>query len=645
MKRAAGGILTLLLLAAATWMVAYGLRAAFHSDELNVLWHAHRFATGNVGNPGRPGLLFLAIAPIMWLSDPAHILLAGRAVAIGATLVTLWLIAWLGRPREGDAWSTWRAPIAVLLAASAGLWATHGIELRTDTFTTPLTLAAVAVLWRRRWTPQTAATAAAVVASAVLISQKSAYNTVGLALAWLIAGPTLNPEGSRWSARLRDALVAIGVGAALLLAWFAALSLASDQGSGVLQKTIGTAANTAFGGGITTAQKSGWLQNAIERAPALWLLAGPGVLIAAIRKNRPTLAVGIVAVALVAVFPLHRGFFPYYIASIEPLLALPAAESLLALGALGAWLGGKVGQARIGGALAALGLAAGLWVSHEDGRTSFRKAWVVDNAAQLQLTRDVVRMFPEPTPYFAGIYLVPGYPEVAGYLTSQNRNAKRKVAGNFISALLREAPARFFVRNYMSRQRYLRKGEKQLLYRSYLPVAPNLYVHGARVRWEAGTTVGVLPIQVFLDAEYTVIRRGPEKGSTPELRVDGELVEVGQRVPLSKGFHEVRIGPSTDGGEVWLALGEELPIEVPRTPVDHSMFPKDRGTSRSRYQRYDRKRQGWDLQPVPHANPRKAARRGHARYHLDMDREYGPLATAKRAEPEPEEESEDGADE
>lgn len=633
MKRVGQAALALVLAVAGVWLVAYGLRAAFHSDELNVLWHARRFATGNVGNPGRPGLLFLVLSPILWLKDPATILLLGRGASIAAAVATLGLIAWLGRPREGEgAGAMLRAPLAVLLAASAGLWATHGIELRTDSFTTPLTLLAVAVLWRAKWTPRTAALAAAVVASAVLISQKSAYNTVGLGIAWLIAGPTLAPHMSWHKARMRDGIAAIGVGASLLLLWFLVLSFASSEGAGVLKTTIGTAANTAFSGGITPEQKGRWLQDAVERAPALWLLAVPGVVIAAVRKTRPTLAIGIVGIALVAVFPIHRGFFPYYIASIEPLLALPAAETLLALGALGAWLGGRIGQARIGAAVTALALAGGLWWSHADGRAAIRSGWGVTNQSQLDLQRNVTRIFPEPVPYFAGINLVPAYPEIAGYLTSQNRTAKRKALGNFVSAMLRDAPARFFVRNYMSRQKYLRTGEKQLLYRSYLPVEPNLYVHGARVRWDAGETEGVLPIQLFLDGTYTVVRRGPERASTPVVSVDGQAVVPGDRIALGAGFHDVRVGPSEDGGEYWLALGEELPLEVARTPSDYSMFPKDRNSSRSRYQRYDRKRQGYDLVPAPDAGGSKKGRKGHARYHLDMDRTYGPLATAKRGE-------------
>lgn len=632
---AARALLGLLLAAAVGWLMAYGLRAAFHSDELNVLWHAMRFATGEVGNPGRPGLLFLVLSPIIWLGEPASILLAGRGAAIVAAASTLGLLAWLGRAQDGeDARGAFRAPLAVVLAVTAGLWATHGIELRTDTFTTPLSLLAVAVLWRRRWTPRTAALAATVVAAAVLVSQKSAYNTAGLTVAWLLAAPTLNPDLDRRSARLRDGLVAVGVGGALLLTWFAALSLASSSGTDVLRSTVGTAAATAFGGGISTTEKGKWLLDAYERAPLLWTLAGPGFVIAMVRRVRPTVAVGFVGLALLAVFPIHRGFFPYYLASIEPLLALPAAEALLALGALGARIGGLVGGPRWGprwgASIAAIALTGGFWWSHGEGRDAIRKAWSVDNRAQIELTRTVERMFPEPVPYFAGINLIPGYPELGGYLTSQNREAKRKARGNFISALLREAPARFFVRDFMSRQKYLRGGEKQLLYRSYLPVAPNLYVHGARVRWEAGEAEGILAIQVFLDGEYSVTRRGA--GPTATVSVDGRSVAPGDRILLTAGFHEARIGPAESGGEVWLVLGENVPLQVPRTPTDYSMFPKDRGDSRSRYQRYDRKRQGWDLMPPPHVGSGKAARRGHARYHLDMDREHGPLATARRGE-------------
>ena len=53
--------------------------------------------------------------------------------------------------------------------------------------------------------------------------------------------------------------------------------------------------------------------------------------------------------------------------------------------------------------------------------------------------------------------------------------------------------ARFFVRTYMTRRRYLRTAEKRLIYTSYLPVKPNLYLHGARIAWNRGRTKGQEP--------------------------------------------------------------------------------------------------------------------------------------------------------
>ena len=185
----------LVLIVVGALLAAFGWRFAFHSDEMTVLLHAQRFAEGQFGSPGRPGLLWLFLAPLLWLPDPVDVLRGGRIVSTLATFGTVGLVAGLaaaGPPRPG------RMPpgLAVLLLLCGGTWMTHAVELRTDTFTTPLTLATIGLLWanpRRAWTFPLAVAAAS---AAVLISQKSVYNIAGLAVAWVLAAPTADPERS-----------------------------------------------------------------------------------------------------------------------------------------------------------------------------------------------------------------------------------------------------------------------------------------------------------------------------------------------------------------------------------------------------------------------------------------------------------------
>ncbi len=62
-------------------LYVYAQRAAFHSDELNVLHHVSKFASGDVGRPGRPGLLWFLLTPLMALDDPVAILRGARLVS------------------------------------------------------------------------------------------------------------------------------------------------------------------------------------------------------------------------------------------------------------------------------------------------------------------------------------------------------------------------------------------------------------------------------------------------------------------------------------------------------------------------------------------------------------------------------------
>lgn len=158
-------------------------------------------------------------------------------------------------------------PIATL--ACGGTWLIHCVELRTDILTTPLTLLALGLLWarpRRRWTFPFAVAA---VAAAVLISQKSAYNTLGLAFAWLLAAPTADPSQPGPAGRLRDVGRALGLGAALLVLWYLLMALLSGLGTDFVSRNMDNAMRTAFGGGVSQGEKLTWLQEALRRGPLL----------------------------------------------------------------------------------------------------------------------------------------------------------------------------------------------------------------------------------------------------------------------------------------------------------------------------------------------------------------------------------------
>jgi|GEM_PF-1277499 len=614
-------------------MLAYGLRAAFHSDELNVLLHVERFARGEFRAPGRPGLLWAVLTPLMVTDNPVALMTASRVVAVAVIACGMGCIAVLGRPRgAADSWVDRLLPAtAIALVLTSASFAPHAVEVRTDTFTTPLTLLAIVVLWRERWTPKTVALAAVVVAAAILCSQKSAYNAIGLAVAWLLARPA-QPGGVSWvRSRGRDAAIAVAVVGGLVVGWYGLLSVLAGTGGDLVSTNLERAASTAFANTVPWEDKTKWLAQAVQRAPLLYGASAVGLLVSAWRAWRGpqdgrVLASALVGATMLGVIAVHRGFFPYYIASIEPLLALPAALAVLTAAD---GVGRVLEKARVprGLTVAALTLAMLGGALHHQ-LPVLKQAWAVTNAGQYELSGRVHRIFGGPVPYIGGLNIIPGYAETAGYLTADARLAKRKQDRTFIATKMSDG-ARFFVRAYMTRDVYLKRAEKKTLYTSYLPVSPNLYVHGARVRWTEGGTDGHRVAPIYVDGAYTVRVRGE---STPELRVNGAPVTDGQVLTLSRGDIALTVGPADAVGEAWLVLGDGTEVEPPGTHVDYSLFPKDRNGSRTRYQRYDKKRGKYDLASLVNKDERRLRR--HRKRLRELDKAWQETVLAER-EPAP----------
>ena len=648
----ARGLFALALLVAASlaaWLFSYADLAGFHSDELNVLHHVGKFAEGDVRRPGRPGLLWLALTPLMSLGSPAAILEGARLVSAAAAACSVALLLHLGTPGTGPRSNSaiqspagrsgrnfWRllAPIfALLMLGSAGLWVTHSVELRTDSFTTPLTLGVLVLLWGRHGSIRRLLAAAVLVAAAGLCSQKSLYNAAGLGLAWLVALPSSPLGSTNWRWRIRHAAIGLGLCAALVVLWYVGLSLVGGSEANVVSSNLKTATRTAFGGDISWDEKTAWLTEAVQRSPLLYLgaLAGvPAMLLRRSEDGRPLASFCVAAVMLGVIF-VHRGFFPYYISSVEPFLALPAAWGLLSLPWGLVSVATRISEsqlmivsAKLLGLCAAvalmatsyLGPARSPWLDDLSGTSvldwgaasGVEQASLVTNEAQLALAQNMelaagpageegVRDADGQVRYLAGIAVAPGYKEVTGYLTGVTRQRRRRTDPNFIATALRDNEVPLFVRTYMSRDRYLRPKERSVLYGNYLPVRPSIYLHGSRSRWSAGTGRATRAFDVFITGDYRLLLRS---GGTPAfVEVDGKPIENGESVSLQAGRHSLSIGSAEQGGELWLLLDTGVEPEPPGQHVDLSVFPKDRKASRSRYQRYDSRKQGFDLLSPP----------------------------------------------
>ncbi|HCP48296.1 MAG TPA: hypothetical protein DIU15_19815 [Deltaproteobacteria bacterium] len=616
-------------------LFVYSQTAALHSDEFNALLHAHKFMLGEFRNPGRPGLLWLLLMPLFALDEPAHIVLASRAFAWLWVVAGALAIAWMAMPhrlpvedRQGDeVVDPWLVPVpalALVLLLVSGYYAPHSIEVRTDTFTTPLALWVILLLWRRPSASWHLPVAAALVGASVLISQKAVYATVGLSLAWLLAAPTRDPKRPVFSGRARDVGVAFGVCGSVVGGWYLALSALSG-GTSFVTRNIATARNTAFSGGVASDDKWKWLTEAVERDPVLFGGAALAILPALWwrgRDGRP-LACLIVGATMLGVIELHRGYFPYYIASALPFFALPAAFGMLRIASAIAWALSRLSLPRwVSVAVPLLALGFGLVQGLERSSESLPKARAVTSELQLDLLEDVKSVFPEPVPYLAGIGVVPGYKELAGYMTGDRRRARRAVDRNFFRAIVRKQKPRFFIRTYMSRDNYLRWKEAREIYRSYLPYRPSMYVHGGRAAWNKESEGGQRQVRLLFDGPYTVRLRQRKSAAPPWLKVDGATVEEGQVLQLKAGKHTLAVGPSDKPGELWLIAGEGTEPEPVGAHVDYSRMPKDRAKSRLRYQRYDNRRSEWDLMPPPGSAGYKRAKSRHKKRQRALDRKY-----------------------
>jgi hypothetical protein len=554
--------------------------AAFHCDELVAMRHAGDFGRGDFGNPGRPGLLWLILAPLTWL-EPALGMRLGRLVALLASLLTLcgvWVVA--ERRAEGDESTEgagWRGVAALGLLVTSISWQSHAFELRTDTFVTALCFPIALLMWRNRPGWRRMVTAGLMLGAIGLISQKSLYNGVALGAAWLVwvalIGRPLEP-----GRRIRLGLLAAGAAVLLVLAWYALMIGISGEGSDFASKNLTTAVNTGFNTTTKLASKVKYTRLSAFRGLGVWALFVPGVVAAAIGfRRRPHLAaMSVVALVMLGTITVHRGFWRYYIASFEPFMAVVSGALL---GSACSWLHRRLHLA-VGLLLlvAVLGGLAGL------GAKSWRPMVQVDNQLQLQLMHDAREAFPEPVPYWDSVGIISGYPETTFFGTGKTRQGARALRGERMYVdMARERRPRFFVRDYMTRDKYMGKSERRWIWRQYLPYRPNLYLHGGRMR--VTDELATQEVEILVEGIYTVWLYGGWQG---EAFVDGARVQHEQEIELETGSH--RLAARTDSrlpAQLWLLLGAG---RVPGTDrVDHhrdySMYPP---LLRNRYQRYDR---------------------------------------------------------
>jgi hypothetical protein len=574
-------------------MVPPALHAAFHCDEANVFRHITQFGLGDFSAPGRPGLLWLLLTPALGLKEPALVATALRLAAVGASTVTLWAVWRLAR-RAADPSS---ALASVLLLATSMSWQAHSFEVRTDTWVLPATLLVMLLLWRgsARWGE--AVLIGLLMGAAGLFSQKTIYNAAAIGAGWA-ALVALRQVPRRWGPPALAAAVALGC----VALWYAFLDRAN---AGVVGENLSLAAANAFEDPRPVRTNLLAWGAAANRAPALYLGLIPGGVVAwrRARENGQLAAMAAAAGVMASTIFFHRGFFMYFIASFEPYLAVVSGAGVVAFLR---WLPGGPERRRaaaVGVALLAIGASAGPYVDML--RTS--------NEAQLQLMRDITEVFPEPVPYWDSVGLLPGYPETTLFLTKSNRLRLRERMGPAaLLQLAREREPLVFVRDYITRERYLEEAEDVWLWTHFVPYRPNLYVRGGRVRVRAGQEQRAT-VEVVDAAPYTVWFWG---GWTGEATVGGQPVRHGEAIELERGEVELVARASSGSGQLWLIHGRDrVPyVEDPADVVDRSIYPM---LVRRRFQQYDHVHKDGDLltletDPVLRALPESERERRRA---------------------------------
>jgi hypothetical protein len=572
----------------------------------------------------------------MVLEDPVRISLAARLTAViasTATLAGVWHLAQRAgrieaRPdSSSDRWP-WFGMAGLLLLITSLDWQAHSFEVRTDTYVLPLTLLAMALLWRAEVSWRAAIVIGLLVAATGLFSQKSVYNAGGIGLGWLaMIGIQAWNGRLRLKRQLAAAALALVTALALVALWYAVMALLR-QDPGFVAKQIDTATRTAFNPSTSMADKWSNLTDAIGRAPVLWAMAGAGGLwsLGRGRKRPANLAALVLTLTMVGTIFVHRGYWSYFIASFSPYVALLAAVAV----------GGacRALHARIGAWAALLLLGALVSAQAWPAAEPYRALLATTNEPQFEVIRSIRDAFPEPVPYWDAIGIVAGYEETTFFGTGMSRKLFRKRTGSrgFIKRAQLRKP-HFFIRDYMTRERYLRGPERRWLWRHYLPYRHNLYLHGGRIMaWKGQDSEG--DIELLVGGSYTAWFYGDWRG---DAELDGEPIQHAQQLRLKAGTHTLRARGRTGKGQLWLLLGADREPETRRISEhrDYSLYPHD---SRLRYQKYDdSRRETADLltppgDPTVSEKSHKKRRQRHRKYLMKREKKLAPKRPKSSAE-------------
>jgi hypothetical protein len=606
-------LLLLAIVGGAAALLPAALTAALHCDETNVFRHVTRFQHGDFIRPGRPGLLWLFLLPLNFLADPSDSVHGYRLASVFASLCTLAFVAGIAsRPRGDERAPTregvWGALAAVVLLATSGDWIGHAFEVRTDTYAVPLTLGAIALLWRPSPKRRQLVVAGLLFAAAGLVSQKSVFNVFAIGVGWAVYLLVAARPLRAW-ARIGHAFFVGGVTAVAMGLWFAILGLLEGKVAAVAQTTVQIGMDTAFRKGVSLDDKLDVLIRCLDKGTWVWALglASIPTCIALARRMPRSLSAAVVALLMLGTIQVHSGFRVYYVASFEPYIVLAVAGPG---GLVLAWL-----HRRTHAVVPLLLLSLLAYDAHGIAKPFQKKLLATNNTLSNSVLADVADLFPDPVPYWDGLALVPGYYETTFLNTGHARNKLRRIHGkNTYIKLARERKPQFFIRTYMSRDQYMRPAERRWHWTHFVPLRDNLYAAGGRIKVKKGKAAKG-DVEILTPGTYKVWFLGGWKGVG---KLDGAPVKHGQLVELTAKKHRLEAKPKSGRGELWLILGADREPSLKRSQqqIDWSFFALD---WRSRYGHYDRASDGRGDLLTPRHDPTMNDRRWKSRRRRHRD--------------------------
>jgi hypothetical protein len=497
-----------------------------------------------------------------WLvHSPGHELdqiLVARYVIFLLAAIGAGALAWLGKRLIGGG----AGLFAAFLYGSFAYVLQHGTAFRYDTLIVPCYLGAAALLVAERRPRLTAAAAGLLGALALMISIKSAFLIVPLAM--VAALPLLETSGRR---RALERFIVFAVSGVVFSAVFFALHvLTLTEAGGAAEATLSKATDRLINLDKPF-PKTSYLIASLRWETFRWvlLLAGLVILGGELLHRRETTErirrLQVLSLALpLATLYFYRNTYAYYYVTILPGGCLVAG-----------YVWRLIENVRARPILVAV---LAFMTAFPVVRSTWR--WYThNNHDETVVQRDIIEavheIFPEPVGYIDRCGMIASFSKVGPFMSTWGMGDYRRRGADIMAQLLRERQPKFVLANSpaLDLSRPLRQvpagyrwraGDLQLLQESFVHHWGPIWVAGKALEAKSAEP---LSFELLIAGLYTVEANGP-------VEIDGALRQPGDVIELAQGRHTFR-APNESARRVILRWGASL-RRPERRPVRGPIF-------------------------------------------------------------------------